>query len=100
MTNWLFYLILYIFRWVTFRGKNPSRVTGKADVAMINPLNLKILSLPKGLPLSDKLRCHEQCHARQVIRDGRLWFIVTYLFYNLRYGYRANPYEMEARAAE
>lgn len=40
---------------------------------------------------------HEQVHAEQIQRDGAIKFCVKYLWYNLRYGYIANPYELEAR---
>lgn len=43
---------------------------------------------------------HEQCHLEQIERDGRLVFSVRYLWWLARYGYAANPYEVEARAAE
>ena len=43
---------------------------------------------------------HEAEHLRQIKRDGRLVFAVRYLWWLARYGYRANPYEVEARAAE
>ena len=33
-------------------------------------------------------------------RDGKLRFAVQYLWWSLRYGYRNNPYEIEAREAE
>ena len=43
---------------------------------------------------------HERCHLAQIERDGRLVFAVRYLWWLARYGYQANPYEIEARAAE
>jgi len=42
---------------------------------------------------------HERCHVAQWERLG--WrFLPLYLWYTLRYGYRQNPLEVEARAAE
>lgn len=43
---------------------------------------------------------HEQCHWEQAQRMGVLRWYVVYLWNNLRYGYRDNPLEIEARAAE
>jgi hypothetical protein len=42
---------------------------------------------------------HERCHWRQAKRMGVARWAITYLWYNLRYGYRDNPLEKEARAA-
>lgn len=49
---------------------------------------------------NDRLLRHERCHLEQIERDGRLLFSVLYLYWIWRYGYRGNPYEIEARAAE
>ena len=43
---------------------------------------------------------HEAKHLEQIERDGRLVFAVRYLWWLVCYGYLANPYEIEARAAE
>ncbi|ATN93410.1 hypothetical protein [Pseudoalteromonas phage J2-1_QLiu-2017] len=40
---------------------------------------------------------HEQVHAWQIQRDGRVVQPIKYLYYTLKYGYRNNPYEIEAR---
>lgn len=40
---------------------------------------------------------HELEHVRQWHRLGRVKFAVTYLWYQLRYGYNKNPLEQEAR---
>ena len=42
---------------------------------------------------------HEQCHWRQAERMGAARWALTYLWYYLRYGYRGNPLEVEARSA-
>lgn len=47
-----------------------------------------------------KLIRHELCHLEQIERDGRLIFSIKYLYWLARHGYRNNPYEVEARAAE
>lgn len=69
-------------------------------VAMIDPLFLQILTIGKPYELSESHYNHEACHIEQVKRDGRLKFIVKYLFYNIKYGYKNNPYEVEARKYE
>jgi len=43
---------------------------------------------------------HEIVHIKQIERDGPLTFSARYLFWLLRYGYRDNPYEVEAYAEE
>ena len=43
---------------------------------------------------------HEVCHVQQWKRDGIFLFFFQYIWYSLRYGYRNNPYEIEAREAE
>jgi hypothetical protein len=43
---------------------------------------------------------HEQAHWQQAQRMGVARWAITYLFYNVRYGYWDNPLEVEARAAE
>jgi hypothetical protein len=43
---------------------------------------------------------HEQCHWRQAQRMGVARWAITYLWYNLRYGYQNNPLEVEARGGK
>ena len=43
------------------------------------------------------LIAHELVHVEQIRRMGRVKFLVTYLWYQLKYGYRDNPLEIEAR---
>ena len=84
-------LILWIFK------KTMCSPTSK--VAMIDPFFLKILTI--GDPyITTKHYNHEACHIEQVKREGRLKFITKYLFYNIKYGYQNNPYEVEARSKE
>lgn len=42
---------------------------------------------------------HELKHLEQIERDGRVLFGIKYVWWLARYGYRNNPYEVEARAA-
>ena len=70
-----------------------------SKVAMIDPFFLKILTI--GDPyITAKHYNHEACHIEQVKKEGRLKFVIKYLFYNIKYGYRNNPYEVEARSKE
>lgn len=48
----------------------------------------------------ERLRRHEGAHWAQAQRMGAVRFYATYIWYTLRYGYHANPLELEARAAE
>lgn len=43
------------------------------------------------------LRCHEAIHLEQIKRLGATRWALAYLYYTLRYGYKANPFEVEAR---
>lgn len=82
-----FNLILWIFK-KTMCSKD-------SQVAMIDPFCLNILAFGS-TSISETLYKHESCHIMQVKRDGRLKFICKYLYYNIRYGYYNNPYEIEA----
>ena len=42
---------------------------------------------------------HEDKHKEQYARMGIAKFLVTYIYYHLRYGYANNPLENEARQA-
>lgn len=83
-------LILWVFK-KNYGSKD-------SQVAMIDPFFLNILTLGN-TNISETLYKHEACHIQQVKRDGRLKFICKYLYYNIRYGYYNNPYEIEARKA-
>ena len=43
---------------------------------------------------------HENRHKLQWKRDGIFKFTIKYLWYQIRYGYEHNPYEVDARIAE
>ena len=43
---------------------------------------------------------HENEHKRQYAREGIPKFLVKYFYYQVRYGYHMNPYEVGARQAE
>lgn len=43
------------------------------------------------------LRAHEQVHLDQITRLGGVTWAVSYLWFNYKYGYHMNPYEVEAR---
>lgn len=46
------------------------------------------------------LRRHELVHIEQIGRDGAVRFSVRYAWFLVRYGYRSNPYEIEAYRRE
>ena len=46
---------------------------------------------------SERLIAHEQVHWRQWLRMGTLRYYAAYFWYTVRYGYRNNPMEVEAR---
>lgn len=43
---------------------------------------------------------HELTHVRQWHREGYIKFLLKYLWFSIRYGYRMNPFEKEAREME
>ena len=44
-----------------------------------------------------RVMVHEAQHIFQIKRDGKIWFAIKYLYYAFKYGYRNNPYEIDAR---
>lgn len=67
-------------------------------VALVTPWrNIYILSPWLRCPV---VRRHELVHIEQIERDGAFWFSVKYVWWLLRYGYRQNPYEVEAYARQ
>lgn len=60
----------------------------------------RVIYVLPGHEHDERLLRHERCHLEQIERDGRLLFLIKYLWRLARYGYRNNPYEVEARAAE
>lgn len=44
-----------------------------------------------------KVILHEQCHIKQQWKYWIVGFIFLYVYYLIRYGYRNNPFEIEAR---
>lgn len=45
---------------------------------------------------SEALRKHEQVHVEQIKRIGVIKFYALYIYYNVKYGYEKNPFEVEA----
>ena len=86
-------LQLFFIKKIIYKNKN-------IRVAMIDPVFLNIVTIGKPYELSESHYNHEARHIEQVKRDGRLKFIVKYLFYNIKYGYKNNPYEVDARKYE
>lgn len=43
------------------------------------------------------LRAHEEVHMDQYAKYGTAKFLALYVWYSIRYGYRNNPFEIEAR---
>lgn len=41
---------------------------------------------------------HEKIHIQQQLKGWIIGFYIMYLYYNIRYGYKKNPYEIEAYA--
>ena len=56
--------------------------------------------LAPGYETHEALIRHERKHLEQMQQDGKLLYAIKYAWWMLRYGYKMNPYEVEARAAE
>lgn len=82
-------------RWIPVLG---GWFTGSARAAAAVTLGRTIIVHPAA-PLTARLLRHELAHVRQWQRRP-LTFPLHYAWLFLRHGYRANPYEIEARAAE
>lgn len=59
-----------------------------------------VIYLAPGFEQDQRLLRHERQHLAQMARDGKLLYLLKYTYWLLRYGYRNNPYEIEARQAE
>ena len=59
-----------------------------------------VIYMAPGYELNQALIKHESKHLEQMKRDSKLLYLFKYIFWLLRYGYKMNPYEVEARAAE
>lgn len=82
-------------RWLPALG---GRLAGMGRSAAAVTLGRTIVVHP-AVETSGRLLRHELAHVRQWRRQP-LTFPVRYLLGHLRYGYRENPYEVEARAQE
>lgn len=59
-----------------------------------------VIYMAPGYETHEALLRHERKHLEQMQRDGKLMYMVKYTYWLIRYGYLANPYEIEARQAE
>jgi len=59
-----------------------------------------VIYLAPGYEQHAALLRHERKHLEQMQRDGKLVYMIKYTYWLVRYGYLANPYEIEARQAE
>ena len=56
-------------------------------IFMVNPDDKKVLA-------------HEMVHIRQQLDGWLIGFYIKYFYYQWKYGYGKNPYEVEARKAD
>ena len=59
-----------------------------------------VIYMAPGYETHEALIRHERKHLEQMQQDGKVLYAIKYAWWTLRYGYRMNPYEVEARAAE
>jgi hypothetical protein len=74
------------------------RLSGHGRAAAAVTLGRTIIVHPD-IRLTDRLLRHELAHVRQWQR-APVTFPLRYVWQHIRHGYRDNPYEVEARAAE
>ena len=67
---------------------------GRWDGVTIYPW---ILLRPSRKIVTDRLLRHEYQHILQVRQEGWFKFYLKYIWYNIKYGYFKNPYEVDAR---
>jgi hypothetical protein len=82
-------------RWIPALG---GRLSGMGRPAAAVTLGRTIVVHPDA-PLTRRLLRHELAHVRQWQR-WPVTFPLRYVWQHLQYGYRDNPFEVEARAAE
>jgi hypothetical protein len=63
--------------------------------AIPNPFTQIVYCLPQHID-DPIMRGHELVHFEQIDRDGLVRFCVQYLWWAWKFGYYANPYEVEA----
>jgi hypothetical protein len=81
--------------WIPALGGRLSGMRGHAAAVTLG----RTIVVHPDAPLTERLMRHELAHVRQW-QERPLAFPVLYLWKHLRYGYRDNPYEVEAREAE
>lgn len=82
-------------RWLTGLGGRLARMRGPASAVTLG----RTIVVHPDAELSERLLRHELEHVRQWERHP-VTFPILYILHHLRYGYRDNPYEIEARKAE
>ena len=65
--------------------------------AIPNPFTRTVYCLPEYID-DPVMRGHELVHFEQMDREGTIRFCIKYLWFAWKYGYHANPYEIEAYA--
>lgn len=66
-------------------------------VAFTCPFNKKVYYKNKEILNNKLIKAHEEVHLKQIDENGKIKFSLKYIYYLLRYGYKNNPYEVEAR---
>lgn len=82
---WLFMMFSPVIRIRTRRLPKGSNGMAIAPFVLVHPDALEYVE------------DHEMVHIRQQRKIGVIPFYIIYLYYNIKYGYWNNPYEIEAR---
>jgi len=77
------------------------RRAGRFWLKILSHFDAEAVYLPWGVvyyepPLTDDIVVHESVHHQQRLREGAVKFTVKYFYFWWKYGYRNNPYEIEA----
>jgi hypothetical protein len=81
--------------WIPALGGWLSGMRGRAAAVTLG----RVVVVRPGVALTPGLLRHELAHVQQWARHP-LSFPVRYVWHHFRHGYEANPFEIEARAAE
>lgn len=75
----------------------PKLIKHKTDAGFAITLGQTVYYSCDRESVDDDWRLHEECHRRQWKRLGYVRFSLQYMWYQLKYGYENNPFEIEAR---
>lgn len=96
-----------VWAWVNTRNLPARRICFHCDVAWMKRYKIRGVVIGSHIFFADPPDSipawtfrHELEHAYQIICNGAFKFYFNYFIYQIRYGYKNNPFEIGARAVE